>query len=103
MQSQYASKPTRYLAHLLGHEGAGSVLALLKKRGWANGLGSYCYASTSAFACFCVNVELTDVGKAHTDAIAAAVFSYIGTYWLDTLYSARCCCVHKCVPRDASR
>jgi secreted Zn-dependent insulinase-like peptidase len=32
--SHYASKPLSYIANLLGHEGPGSFLALLKKRGW---------------------------------------------------------------------
>ena len=26
-----------YLAHLIGHEGVGSLLSLLKAKGWANG------------------------------------------------------------------
>jgi insulysin len=33
MQPYYKSKPTRYVSHLLGHEGPGSILSLLKTRG----------------------------------------------------------------------
>jgi secreted Zn-dependent insulinase-like peptidase len=29
----FRSKPNRYLSHLVGHEGAGSILVLLKKLG----------------------------------------------------------------------
>ncbi|RCH79537.1 Insulinase (Peptidase M16), partial [Rhizopus stolonifer] len=32
----YAVQPGRYLSHLIGHEGRGSILSLLKKNGWAN-------------------------------------------------------------------
>ena len=32
--SKYLSKPTRYLAHLLGHESGGSILSALKKKFW---------------------------------------------------------------------
>jgi hypothetical protein len=34
----FASTPTSYLSHLLGHEGAGSAFALLKAKGWATAL-----------------------------------------------------------------
>jgi secreted Zn-dependent insulinase-like peptidase len=50
--ADYASKPSSYLSHLLGHEGAGSVLSLLKAKGWANGLSAGQFASASDFAIF---------------------------------------------------
>jgi hypothetical protein len=34
-EKRWKEKPERYLAHLLGHEGHGSLFALLKKKGWA--------------------------------------------------------------------
>jgi len=39
-QEHFEVKPTRYLSHLLGHESAGSVLALLKKEGLADSLSA---------------------------------------------------------------
>ena len=36
--AHYHSKPDEYASHLLGHEGAGSVLAELKRRGIATSL-----------------------------------------------------------------
>jgi insulysin len=36
--THFKKKPIHYLSHLLGHEGPGSVLSLLKKKGWANAL-----------------------------------------------------------------
>ena len=32
----YQKKPMRYLSHLIGHEAKGSILALLRDKGWAN-------------------------------------------------------------------
>ena len=32
---QYAAKPEDYVSHLVGHEGAGSLLSLLKGKGCA--------------------------------------------------------------------
>ena len=34
----YDSQPSRYISHLIGHEGPGSVMAYIKSKGWANGL-----------------------------------------------------------------
>jgi secreted Zn-dependent insulinase-like peptidase len=34
------SSPLRYLSHLLGHESEGSILSLLRAKGWANGLSA---------------------------------------------------------------
>lgn len=58
----YASHPSQYVAHLIGHEGPGSILAYLKKKGWANGLsaGPAPIAKGSAF--FSISVKLTEDG-----------------------------------------
>ena len=32
--------PSRYLSHLIGHEGPGSIMAYIKSKGWANGLSA---------------------------------------------------------------
>lgn len=39
----YKSKPAGYLAHLLGHESGGSILAALKSKNWATALSAYDY------------------------------------------------------------
>ena len=36
--AEYRTKPQRLISHCLGHEGKGSVLALLKQKGWATEL-----------------------------------------------------------------
>lgn len=73
----YEAKPGSYLAHLLGHESEGSVLAALKTAGLANELGAYEYTYAS-FGLFCVNIELTEEGVTRVDEVVAYVFAYIG-------------------------
>jgi insulysin len=34
----YDSQPSRYISHLIGHEGPGSIMSHIKSKGWANGL-----------------------------------------------------------------
>ena len=50
-------------SHLLGHEGEGSVFALLKKLGWATSLSAgESGNSLSSRSIFMVHIELTDTG-----------------------------------------
>jgi insulysin len=77
MQEHYKAKPLQYLGNMLGHEGEGSLLSLLRKQGWANGLsagGGFAYRDAATFA---VNVALTEAGVEHVDEISALVFRFI--------------------------
>ena len=66
-----------YIANLLGHESDGSVLALLKARGWATSLSAGLgYRFASFFTADCT-VQLTPEGFAHWEAVAATVYAYI--------------------------
>lgn len=78
VQPHYRTKPLGYVAHLIGHESEGSILAHLKAKGWANALGCYTFLSQQDFAAFRVNVTLTDEGANHVDDIVAIIFSYVG-------------------------
>lgn len=78
VQPLYKTKPLGYVAHLIGHESEGSILAHLKSKGWANGLGCYTFLSQQDFAAFRVNISLTDDGAEHVDDIVAIIFSYVG-------------------------
>ena len=77
VQDLYRAKPTRYLSHLLGHEAGGSVLSLLKARGWANELSAGLSRSLSDWSSFNVSVELTPEGLEHPDEVVLCVFQYI--------------------------
>jgi insulysin len=64
----FESQPSRYISHLIGHEGPGSIMAHIKCKGWANGLsaGAYpvCHGSPGIFN---VQIRLTEeVRKTNT-------------------------------------
>ncbi len=75
--SLYQYKPLQVINHLLGHEGEGSLLALFKKRGWAEGLSAGQGVNTPWESTLTVNIQLTLVGLYRIDEITAAVFAYI--------------------------
>ncbi len=77
IEPHYRTKPTQFIGNLLGHEGAGSLLSLLKDLGWAEGLGAGAGVSDAAEATFEVGVELTAAGMDHITDIAGYVFQYI--------------------------
>lgn len=68
----WESKPTQFLAHLIGEEGEGSLLSYLKNKEWALGL-----ETSTWWRMFHVRVHLTEKGKKEFKEIVKAVFSYI--------------------------
>jgi len=36
----FESQPSRYISHLIGHEGPGSIMSYIKSKGWANSLSA---------------------------------------------------------------
>ena len=73
---EHRVKPLSYLAHLVGHEGTGSLLSYLKKEGLANALGAYPFLDYTDFAFFVCNVTLTPDGVERYREVADAVFAY---------------------------
>ncbi|KAK9921921.1 hypothetical protein M0R45_030414 [Rubus argutus] len=73
----YKEGPCRYLGHLIGHEGEGSLYYILKTLGWATGLCAGESDSTLEFSFFKVDIDLTDVGHGHMQDIIGLVFKYI--------------------------
>jgi len=73
----YRQNPVGYIGNLLGHEGKGSLLSLLKARGWADGLSAGQGISHRDNATFSVSVNLTEAGLAHVDEIADLTFDYL--------------------------
>ena len=80
LQMHHRAKPCDFVSHLLGHEGAGSVLAALKEAGLADGLSAGVDTDelTSAATMICVSVDLTPTGLANLDAVVGLVFAYLG-------------------------
>lgn len=80
--SQWRAKPCDFLAHLLGHEAKGSILASLKKKSLVTscyaGVGSEGVEYASSHALFVVNCSLSEEGMNHWQDIVQEVFAYIG-------------------------
>ena len=75
--AEYRHKPADLIAHLLGHEGDGSLLAVLREAGWADGLSAGISRGDGHHALFSVNVSLTPAGAEARDAIEATLFAAI--------------------------
>lgn len=73
----YESHPGRYLSHLIGHEGPGSILAYLKATGWANGLGAGAMSICPGQGLFSISIQLTEEGLKQYRQVTRVVFQYI--------------------------
>ena len=77
LEPHYRTKPVYLIADLLGHEGKGSLLSLLKEKGWAEGLsagGGYRHENGATFD---VSIPLTREGLEHIDEITSLMLRYI--------------------------
>lgn len=64
-RAHYRAKPLEYIGNLVGHEGPGSLLSLLKERGWAEGLSAGAGLDLYGEDAFQVSVRLTPDGVEH--------------------------------------
>jgi len=71
------SKPLEYIGNLLGHEGPGSALSLLKARGWAESLSAGAGLDLYGEDAFQISLQLTEQGVAHYRDIVALLFRAI--------------------------
>lgn len=76
-EGMYETQPGRYLSHLIGHEGPGSILAYIKGKGWANGLSAGANDLCPGSAFFSIQVKLTSEGLKHYKEVTKAVFQYL--------------------------
>ncbi len=73
----YQDKPESTLAYLLGHEGEGSILSLLKKHQWAFALTAGSGINGSNFKDFNISIALTELGETHLNDVVDIVLTYI--------------------------
>ncbi|GKV32550.1 hypothetical protein SLEP1_g41146 [Rubroshorea leprosula] len=73
----YKEGPCRYLDHLIGHGGEGSLLYILRKLGWATTLHAGEGNWTLEFSFFQVDIDLTNAGQDHMEDIVGLLFKYI--------------------------
>ncbi|KAI4209130.1 MAG: hypothetical protein LQ351_007911 [Letrouitia transgressa] len=76
-ENLYETRPSRYISHLIGHEGPGSILAYIKAKGWANGLSAGAMPVCPGGAFFTVSVRLTEDGLKDYKEIVKVIFQYI--------------------------
>ena len=80
LRRAYRRKSTEYVEELIGHEGEGSLFALLKSRGLADrigaGVGAGGLADTTCCALFTATIKLTDEGYERVDEVISLFFQY---------------------------
>ncbi|KAK4492122.1 hypothetical protein RD792_002919 [Penstemon davidsonii] len=81
MRKDYLKKAEDYLAHLLGHEGKGSLLFFLKAKGWVTsisaGVGDDGMHRSSIAYIFGMSIHLTDSGLEKIFDIISFVYQYL--------------------------
>ncbi len=77
LQPYWRERPGHYVAHLLGHEGKGSLLSALKAQGWALELIASTADTGITTATLVVQISLTENGFANWNDVTAYVFQYI--------------------------
>jgi insulysin len=74
---RYHAKPLSYIGNLIGHEGEGSLLSMLKAEGWAEGLGAGAGIAYRGGSAFSISITLTASGMEAREQVVASVFAYI--------------------------
>eukprot|EP00210_Caulerpa_lentillifera_P000591 g572.t1 len=85
LRKEYREKSEHYISHVLGHEGAGSLLSELKQRGWATelsaGVEHATFTANSFVYLFQITITLTEAGLKESPgfglAPVALVFKYL--------------------------
>ena len=73
----YKSKPLSLLGFLIGHEGKGSLLSLLKAEGLATGLSAGGGERKRDYASFEITVQLTEKGEKRLRTVITRTFQYL--------------------------
>ncbi|WP_409523227.1 insulinase family protein [Nitrincola sp. MINF-07-Sa-05] len=76
-KAHWEKRPIYYIASLVGYEGEGSLLSLLKAEGLANGLGAYSGLDLEKSATFDVTIDLTEKGFVEYERVVELFFAFI--------------------------
>ncbi|GAB2274251.1 hypothetical protein Dimus_009016 [Dionaea muscipula] len=78
---EYLKKPEDYLAHVIGHEGRGSLHFFLKSKGWITsisaGIGDDGINRSSIAYIFGMSIHLTDIGLEKIQEIIGYIYQYL--------------------------
>ena len=76
-RDHYDANPVQYVSHLVGHEGAGSLLSELKRRGWCNSLYAGGRREARGLQLFTLTLDLSEEGGDKCDEIVELVYDYL--------------------------
>ena len=76
-QNALLTKQAAYVGHIVGHEGPGSLLSYLKRKGWVNSLSAGGESDLSDFESFEVTATLTRSGFENVNEVIESIFSMI--------------------------
>ena len=76
-EEMYETQPSRYLSHLIGHEGPGSILSYIKEKGWAQSLSAGAQPVCPGSGFFEIGVRLTPEGLKNYQEVVKTVFQYL--------------------------
>ncbi|XOZ33878.1 insulinase family protein [Halomonadaceae bacterium KBTZ08] len=76
-EDDYRNKPLSYLAHLIGHEGSGSLHAVLKDAGLVDKLSAGQSMDTGDQAMMNISMSLTPEGREHWRDVVRLSFDYL--------------------------
>ena len=77
LRPYYRTKPARYLANLIGHEGAGSLHDVLSRRGWIEWLTASTATLDERSPTFHIRMSLTDAGEPNVAEIVDLTYAWI--------------------------
>lgn len=73
----YESKSFALINYIIGYEGEGSLLSVLKERGWATALSSNFGLDTVDYASLFIKVYLTPAGLEHYREVIEYIYGYV--------------------------
>ncbi|CAG10333.1 unnamed protein product, partial [Tetraodon nigroviridis] len=80
-EKHYRVKPLHYISWLIGHEGTGSILSLLRKKCWAlalfGGNSETGFDQNTTYSIFSISITLTDEGFQNFYQVTHLVFQYL--------------------------
>uniref|UniRef100_A0A8C9W1X3 Nardilysin b (N-arginine dibasic convertase) n=1 Tax=Scleropages formosus TaxID=113540 RepID=A0A8C9W1X3_SCLFO len=80
-EKYYRVKPLHYISWLIGHEGTGSILSLLRKKCWAlalfGGNSETGFDQNTTYSIFSISITLTDEGFQNFYQVVHLVFQYL--------------------------
>lgn len=71
-RSMLDSRPSRYVSHLLGHEGKGSLHSYLNNQGWIEGLSAGASMRMADCEVYRVSISLTEEGLKHVEEVSSS-------------------------------